>query len=267
MFPVIRVAGAAIPSGTLAFLIAYLLGLYVGARRARDLGLKGDWVWDAGTYGFLAAILAGRIWYVVVNLDAYRLDWLQVLAPNPGTLALREGAVVGAAVGILYLSRQRVPLVAFADAVAPAAVLAAAVVSLGNLASGSGYGAATDMPWAIQMWNAQRHPTQIYEFLASLAIFFYLIALRGSARGSMGSDRGHAGETALWTVALYAAARVFLEAFRGDVIDAVAGFRPAQVASWLVLMVSIGALYWRREKAEDLASADGRPQPPAKAAG
>ena len=266
MFPVIRVAGAALPSGTLAFLIAYLLGLYVGARRARGLGLKRDWIWDSGTYGFLAAILAGRIWYVLANLDAYRLDWLQVLAPNTGTLALREGTVVGVVVGVLYLLRQRVPLAAFADAVAPGAVLAAAVVSLGNLASGSGYGAPTELPWAIQLWNAQRHPTQIYEFLASLAILIYLIARRGSARGSIGSLRGDPGETALWTVALYAAARVFLEAFRGDVTDAVAGFRPAQVAAWLVLLASIGALFWRHERAEDLGAAGGGRKPPAKPA-
>ncbi len=242
----------------MAFLIAYLVGLYVGARRASALGLKRDWVWDSGTYGFLAAILAGRAWYVVANLDAYRLDWLQVLAPNPGTLALREGFVLGVAVGVLYLVRQKVPLAKFADAVAPAAVLAAAVVSLGNLASGAGYGAATELPWGIQMWNAQRHPTQIYEAIGFLAIFLYLIAVRGSAR--------YAGETALWTVALYAAARLFLEAFRGDVTDAGAGFRPAQVAAWLVLMASIVALFRRQQKADDLAaSGGGRGSPPAPA--
>ena len=76
------------------------------------------------------------------------------------------------------------------------------------------------------MWNATRHPTQIYELVAALIIFALL--------GFRKSD-SPAGSNFLLFTALTAGARLFLEAFRGDSTLIFGGLRLAQVIAWSVL--------------------------------
>jgi phosphatidylglycerol---prolipoprotein diacylglyceryl transferase len=86
------------------------------------------------------------------------------------------------------------------------------------------------LPWGIELWNATRHPTQIYELVASLFIFS-LIWFRKSTSPD--------GSTFLRFVALTAGVRLFLEAFRGDSTLIFGGLRLAQVIAWIVLAATL----------------------------
>jgi phosphatidylglycerol:prolipoprotein diacylglycerol transferase len=103
------------------------------------------------------------------------------------------------------------------------------------LLNGDAYGAPTRLPWAIFLAGDYRHPTQIYEMLLAagvmLIIFIHPLAKQGN------------GLNFLWVVFLSAAARVFLEAFRGDSMILTGGFRAAQVIGLLVMAGSLIFMY------------------------
>jgi prolipoprotein diacylglyceryltransferase len=99
---------------------------------------------------------------------------------------------------------------------------------LADLASGDAYGSPSSLPWAIELWGALRHPTPIYQLSAVIVIG--LIVLK--------SKRAFDGAWFGLFVALYAAARLFSEAFRGD-SETIGGLRTAQVWSLLVLLIML----------------------------
>jgi prolipoprotein diacylglyceryltransferase len=113
-------------------------------------------------------------------------------------------------------------------------------LSLSHLAAGSAFGRPTDLPWGLELWNEIRHPTQIYEFVSALLIFGIIWLQK--------MDRP-AGSTFLAFAALTAAARLFLEAFRGDSTLVLGGLRLAQILAWAVLAIVLFASESiRREK-------------------
>jgi phosphatidylglycerol:prolipoprotein diacylglycerol transferase len=99
-------------------------------------------------------------------------------------------------------------------------------LALAHLAAGTAFGKPTTLPWGIDLWNAKRHPTQIYELIVSLLIFGILWFRKNGYPG---------GSEFLLFTALTAGARLFLETFRGDSILVFGGVRLAQVIAWILL--------------------------------
>ena len=74
-------------------------------------------------------------------------------------------------------------------------------------------------------------PTQVYETLAPLAVFFVAYKKPSGQAGD--------GINFLLVVALSSTARIFLEAFRGDSVTWPGGFRAAQVVGLIVLAITM----------------------------
>ncbi len=112
------------------------------------------------------------------------------------------------------------------------------MISLGtaHLLSGDAFGATADLPWSIYLWGEYRHPSQVYEILAALIIYF---VTHRQPLGQPGS-----GADFLMVVTLSSGARLFLEAFRGDSFIWPGGFRAAQVIALGLLAFS---LCWMRQ--------------------
>jgi prolipoprotein diacylglyceryltransferase len=153
------------------------------------------------------------------------------LALTSGAFSTPAGLLVGLGLAAIYLWRRQILGASFLDALAPAVALMFAFTSLANLSSGSAYGATSDLPWAIELWGARRHPTQIYELIAALTTLGILLWAH--------PRRPYDGFTMLLFLALYSVSRLFLEAFRGDpwVIDA--GYRGVQIIALGALVLSL----------------------------
>ncbi len=232
MFPVLRLGSVALPVGPFVLLAAFFIALEVGERAGRRRGLPKDLILNVGSLAVVVGILAARLAYVLTHLAGYQLDWSQIFAINLGTLDMGTGVLVGLLVALVYLQRHRVDLDILADALAPAAALALAIISFGNLLTGDAYGApARDLPWAIVLWGEPRHPVQVYELVTYLAIFAFLWFLGSRPEPVEGFDGGQF----LLAVAFIAGARVWLEPFRGDSVAWVAGLRSMQVLALLVM--------------------------------
>ena len=142
-------------------------------------------------------------------------------------------------VGFIYGQRQKLPFWGTLDALTPLFAILAIGFTLAHLAAGTAFGSPTTLPWGIDLWNATRHPTQIYELITSL-IIFGLIWFRKSDSSP--------GILFLNFTALTAGARLFLEAFRGDSMLVFGGLRLAQVVAWVVLAVALFTTDWRNRR-------------------
>lgn len=231
MFPILQIGPLAIQVPGLFLLIGVWAGLWLAEREAPRLDLKPDAVYNAAFVGLVAGVIGARLVYVSRFLSAYASDPLGVVSPNPGTLAVTEGMLIGVLAAFVYGARRKLPLRPALDGLAPALAAMMAAIALAHIASGDAFGAPARLPWSIHLWDEYRHPSQIYELIGSLIVLWAWWRFRMRAP--------FAGFSFLFVVALSAAARIFLEAFRGDSLVMVGGLRAAQVWGIGVLAASL----------------------------
>lgn len=233
MLPFIRLGPFLLQLPGLALLVGVWIGSALAEKEAERLKLNPAEVYNLIFYGLVAGLIGARLAYAAQYLSAYLANPLSLFALTPNTLSPNGGLVIGAAIAALFGWRKRLPLRPTLDALAPG--LAAFMIAFGvaHFLGGDAFGAPTKLPWAIYLWDDYRHPSQVYETIAALVIFGIV------RRRPFGQRQGVAS---LLAVALFAAARIFLEAFRGDSVIWVGGFRAAQIIGVLVLAVSMGLM-------------------------
>jgi phosphatidylglycerol:prolipoprotein diacylglycerol transferase len=250
VFPILNIGGAAVQVPGLVLLIGFWLSLNLAGRRAKALGLSEDAVFNAGLLALVAGLVGARLGFVFLHWSAYQNDLRGILALTTGALSTPAGLLIGAGVAVLYLRRHRPPALILLDALAPALALMFAFISLADLSAGSAYGKVTDLPWAIDLWGARRHPTQIYELVAALATLALLsLARRASARGWARNRRPY-GFLFLLFLLSYGGARLFLDAFRAAPWLLPGGYRAVQVIG---LGAVVLALWFMSQQAVALA--------------
>lgn len=232
MLPTLRIGPLALQTSGLIVLLGFWGALELSARQAGRLGIGASTISNAGWYGVLAGLARARLDYVVQHWSIYRTGLLGALALNPQTLHPVAGFLGGALAAGLYLWRKRVPVRPLLAAAAPGLAAGFSALALANLASGAGYGRETSLPWAIDLWSAQRHPAQLYE-LAAGAIS--LLILWRAGRTALAP-----GQLFLLSVALLGGARLLLEPFRANSALIMGGFRAAQAAG---LVAVLGAIW------------------------
>lgn len=253
MLPVLQIGPLAVPTYPLALLLAAWMALEVGARAARRLGVDGDHVYNAGLYGLVAGIIAARLGHVITYWPAYRSQPLEIFGFNTSAFLLWPGVVGALAVAGWYIYRRRLPFAGMLDAVAPGLLVGVAIAQVGALLAGRAYGAPTNLPWAVNLWGVARHPSQVYEALAALAVAgLTLRMIRQGARP---------GTAALVALAGYGLSRWLLEPFRAAEVSPVivGGLRAAQVWG---LTVALGALWAVRRLSAQAEPAPNPNQPP-----
>jgi prolipoprotein diacylglyceryltransferase len=221
MLPIIQIGPLAIQTAGLILVIGFWLALELSGRQARRAGLDPGVVQNAGLVAVLLGIIAARLAYVAQYWPVFRQNLLGIVSLNPQTLSAPIGIAAGLLAAAAYLRHKKVPLRLLLDSIAPGATLLLAALSLANLARGTAFGTQTSLPWAIAMWDALRHPIQLYEFVASLVILALLLTIvrRPPAPGLR----------FLLFVALYAAMRLLIDPLRATGHILPGGFRTAQV--------------------------------------
>lgn len=238
MFPVIQIGPAALPAAPLALMLGVWLGGWLAEREAIRLGLDGDAIGSLLLAALVGGLLGARLGYVARHLGAYAADPSGLLSPNPATLDLASGLLIAVVTGLLYGRRRRLPLWTTLDALAPGLAVLMVMLGVAHLASGDAFGLPAQLPWSITLWNAPRHPSQVYEIFGALAVLGAWRLARGERRAG--------GLSFLLVVGLSAAVRVFLEAFRGDSAIVLGGLRAAQLWALLLLGLCLWAIGRKR---------------------
>lgn len=217
------------PRHMILLVLAAWVGLNFAEKRAERHGISKENINNLIFYGLIAFIFGGRISFVLQNISAFAKSPLNILSINPDLFDM-FGALAAAAITVLvFVQRNQISIWSVLDALTPFFAILGIGLGLSHLAAGTAFGLPTDLPWAIELWNANRHPTQIYETLASVLIFGLLWYKRHDS---------HPGIHFLTYLALVTGMQVFLMGFRADQTLILNGIKQGQIISLAALLAS-----------------------------
>ena len=241
--------------------IGFILGLWTASRRAMRDRIAPEKVFDSGAWLIIGAILGARALYVISYPDDLfrnplfpQAPWTEIFMVQRGGLVFYGGLIGAIASGLIYVWKNKLPLWKFADALAPSIALGYVPGRLGCLMNGCCYGRATAMPWAIHFPGDHEtkglgvHPTQIYDSLLNLGLYFALAWLYRRKKFD--------GQVFASYLAGYAVTRSIVEVFRGDYpVHYLGGLAtPAHLVS-MVIFAAGTVLYWKLGRRKPLRSA------------
>lgn len=224
------------PRHMILLVVAAWIGLTLAEKRTERHGLTSENINNLIFYGLLAFILGGRVSFIGQHISAFTKSPLSVFSVNPDLFDTFGALAAAILATLIFGQRNQLSLWSTLDALTPFFAIIAIGLGLSHLAAGTAFGLPTELPWSIELWNADRHPTQIYETLASVLIFCLLWFKRHDPRP---------GLLFLTYMALTAGSIVFLTAFRGDQTLILNGFKQEQVLALLMLATSFILLEYR----------------------
>ena len=236
MLPIARVFGLTIQTPLLATMMGFALASSLAGREAARRGLDGNVITNALFYGLIAGVLGARIGYVLLNLSAYTRDPLGALALNPTALSPWTGWPLAVGFAVWTVRRKRMLNMKLLDILAPPTIVFVMGLALADFLSGNAFGTPSTLPWAVALWNASRHPVQVYEFITLGVILVGLIVVSRRL-----PDMLPKGGLALLAVALYAAVRILVDGFRANV-PLLLGLRITQLAGVLIAATALWLL-------------------------
>jgi len=240
MFPILQIGPLALRLPGLFLLVGIWLGTSLIDREAPRHKVSSAALNNLVLYGLVAAIVGARLVYALRYLSIYADDPMSLFSLNPSTLASTEGILIALMVVLAVAQRQHLSLWPTLDALTPGLAGFAIFVGVAHLSSGDAFGAPTSVPWGIELWGAKRHPTQVYEILLATLSFLGVWRLRRMPAFS--------GFLFLAWLAMAAASRLFLEAFRGDSVIIFEMVRAAQLLSLVVLTAAMAGVHLRARR-------------------
>lgn len=247
-----------------------LLAVFLCIKWGPRFGINEDQIIDMMLFAVPAALVAIRVYYVVFNLDLYRLadgslDWGAILRYSDGGLAI-YGAIISSAIVLLIFCRVRkISFLAFADLGVHGLFIGQLIGRWGNFMNVEAYGGPTTLPWrmcsesiawemlskgyvdeagaqAILTGNLGVHPTFLYESvwnLAGLVMVYFL-----------GKKRKFDGQCFLFYFFWYGLGRAWIEGLRTDSLYFFglelfgAPIRTSQMLAALSAVAAAVALVW-----------------------
>jgi phosphatidylglycerol---prolipoprotein diacylglyceryl transferase len=207
--------------GTL-LVLAILAAIYTVVRLGRRAGLDTSLLLDFSTWLLVVALIGAKVLMILTDWSYYRqnpgeiFSWSTFMAGG----VFYGGFLAAVFFAVWYIRVHHLPFWKVADVYAPAIALGQSIGRLGCFTGGCDYGKPTSLFWGVIFASPyaheisgvplgrRLHPTQVYESLATLAIFGTLLwRFRRKSRD---------GEIFLLYMGLYAVARFLLEFLRGD---------------------------------------------------
>ena len=160
----------------LSFIIGFQIMTAFFKKEKRNEGDLNDLIW----YMILGTVLGARIGHCLFYNPAYYLtNPLEILYVWKGGLA-SHGAAIGILTAIYLFVRKKkeYSFLWVLDRVVVTVALGGFFIRMGNLFNSEIIGKPTDVPWAFvftSVDNVPRHPSQLYEAIAYLLIFIFLL--------------------------------------------------------------------------------------------
>ena len=227
----------------LMYVVGIAIGLLVMFPYARRLGLKDDAVWNIFWGTAIAALVGGRLYYILQSdPGSYIKNPGDILAFWQGGMAYFGAIFLGVPVLLLLARQQGVPLGLALDCVAILAPLAQALGRIGNIINGDVVGYPSGLPWATVYTNPHTfaplnqavQPAGAYELLFSLGLFAILWPLRFRLQP--------AGLLFILYLSLYCAGQFVLFIWRDNPISAL-NLKQAQITAIAVLALTVICAY------------------------
>jgi len=208
-------------------------------------------------YMMLGTVIGARLGHCLFYDPSYYLNNpIKILMVWEGGLA-SHGAAIGILLALYLYSKKHPdqPFLWLVDRIVITVALAGFFIRMGNLFNSEIIGKATDVPWAFKFIRAQvsdpltpRHPSQVYEALAYLAIFgilYYIYKRQGSKVGR--------GFLLGLFLALVFGVRFFVEFLKENQVDFEAGMaiNMGQILSIPAVLAGLALIIRAKEPKED----------------
>lgn len=164
----------------LLFAMSFVVGYFIMLRIFRKENIPEPLLDSLSMYMLIATVVGARLGHVLFyEPESYLAHPLDILKIWQGGLA-SHGAAIGILVGLYLFSRKsRQPFLWVIDRIVIVVALAGFFIRTGNLFNSEIYGNVTNLPWGFIFDRTgetlPRHPTQIYEALAYLVVFIFLL--------------------------------------------------------------------------------------------
>ncbi len=221
--------------------------------RKSDITLSLETVADLFFYTVLSAFLGARILFILINFDVYRQHPLQMFKIWEGGLVFYGGLIPAAIVAFGYMRWRRMPTWKLADLISPLIALGLSFGRIGCFFAGCCYGKETSLPWGVVFKNPDSlarlnvplHPTQLYDAVNGLAIFFFL--------SWMSKRKTFDGQVFWLFVLLYSITRFLIEIFRGDPRGFLFGdlLSTSQAIGILLAIFSLFMLFYNKKTSQE----------------
>lgn len=240
MFPIIDIGPLAFQAGGMIQILSLLFGLWFTLRFANNMGTNGDAIENNLLLGLLMGIVGARLGFLLQNPSIMADNPLSIISFTPTMLDIPFGLLAGALVIYVSFQRSHLPLWPTLDTLSPLVILLFAGAHLANFATGNNFGLPTTLPWGVSLWNATRHPVQIYALILSAALLIWLLI---RTRFLKYTNNHHSGLIFTQTLAGLALITVVTRALVADKAPLL-GLDLIQAIAWIVLLASLGLLYW-----------------------
>ncbi len=178
MYPFIHIGPITLGTYGIMVAVALIVAFYVMQADLRRRRLAADPNVIVGLTG-LAGLAGARLYHLAESPSEFFAN-PRLLFSTMGFAWF--GSVIAGFITLVLIARHyRIPALQMLDVASPAAALGYGIGRIGCLISGDGdYGIPTSLPWGMSFPNGivpttdRVHPTPIYEFLASLVIFYVL---------------------------------------------------------------------------------------------
>jgi len=220
----------------LAFAVSMMLTTCASRARLKGIVLLDEAaLLDWGCWVMAGGVLGGRLWYVLLNWEAYRAQPLEVVALWHGGLVWYGGLAGGLLAQALFVARRKLSFLRVTDQVIPAVALGHAMGRLGCFANGCCYGLPTAAWWGVRFPG---HPTAVVptQLLESLGLVALAVTLWMAQRPATLARPGRV--FGLYLVG-YGLLRAVIENWRGDQPAIWSGLTLAQLISLGLVLLGL----------------------------
>lgn len=157
---------------------ALALGVYLAYREAQRQKVDPEHILNIAITVAPLCFVGARLYYVIFQWPYYYANPSEIPAVWHGGLAIHGAILTAIIAGYFYVRHYKLEFWQMADIVAPSLIMGQAIGRWGNYFNQEAYGGITNLPWAIYIDGAYRHPTFLYESIWNLGVFLTLIVLR-----------------------------------------------------------------------------------------
>ena len=234
----------------LLFASSFLFGYVIMNRIFKNENLEEAVLDKLTIYMALGVIIGARLGHCLFYEPSYYFHHpLEIIFIWHGGLA-SHGAAIGILTAVwLFSKKEKKDYFWVLDRIAIVVALSGFLIRMGNLMNSEIYGIETTVPWGFVFLRnhevAPKHPTQIYEGLAYLAIFILLFRLYWSKKGEH-----YQGLLISLAITLIFISRFFIEFLKEDQVafEATMKLNMGQLLSIPFILLGIGGIYWSIKK-------------------
>ncbi|MBT3539192.1 prolipoprotein diacylglyceryl transferase [Candidatus Parcubacteria bacterium] len=165
--------------------LGVVLAILIYTKLFKEKGYKVELVYDLSIWLVIGGLIGARLGHIVFyNLEYFLKNPIEIFMIHHGGLA-SHGMTIGLLLTLLlYKKIKKIELKKYIDLLIIPIPILAAFIRMGNFFNSEIIGKPTELPWGVHFARINptidsniamlRHPSQIYEALLALSIFFIL---------------------------------------------------------------------------------------------